>query len=1200
MSTKSIIGRGACMLIILAMFGNAFGQGVIGPKKPRVPLKSTGFNTSQYENLCYSKVVNEWGRRDTLPFRMLKPLNYNASGTPYPIIIMFHGRGEAGTDNNFQLLHGGNQHLSAVNSGRFNGFVVFPQEPFGYWANSPTYDAGGNQASPYLKYAWEMIDLLITQYNIDPDRIVVHGLSAGGTAAWATMYNRPDLVAAALPMSAPGDPSQAHKISPASIWLAQGGVDTNPIPAISTNMLNTLASVGCDTTSVKTNTTKPVKYALYPGVGHSTWNYMYAEPDFFPFILRQNKRNVKILGRSALTAGQTTNLGISAGMGEYQWYRDGILIDGAKSYRLDGVNQAGNYYVMFRRKASNPTWVASSTVTITCASCGNVNPTVNITAPVTNTVVTAPASVTITANALDVDGTVSKVEFYNGATLLGTDFVAPYNYQWSGIAAGTYSVIAKATDNSGGTATSTVTLKVNALPVVSLTSPVNNSSFTAPATLSLTASASDADGTISKVEFFNGAILLGTVTSAPFSYNWANVTAGAYALTAKATDNVSGTSTSSIVNVIVNTPVNQLPSVSLTSPANNATFTSPANVSITASASDVDGTISKVEFFNGAALLGTSTVAPYTYTWPNVAAGTYSITAKATDNAGDTRTSSVVNITVNVPANQKPVVSLTSPLNNATYTTPATITLTASASDADGTITSVAFFRGNMLLGNDFTAPYSLEIPNAAVGAYSFTARARDNSGDSTTSAVVSVSVSDPVNQLPTVSLTAPLNNASFVAPASVSIAASASDADGTITKVEFFNGANLVGTSTVAPYVFNWLNVAAGTYIITAKATDNGSAVRTSAPVTVTVTAPVNQLPTISLTAPGNNASYTAPATVLLSASASDVDGAIAKVEFFNGTTLLGTSTVAPYSITWPNVAVGTYSLTAKATDNVGAATTSTSVSIVVNASGNQPPLLTITAPVASAVFIGTQHVSIEATASDPGGSVSKVEFFLNDVAYGTDQWAPYQMTAWNVQPGTYTVTVKATDNLGAVSTQSVPLIINTSGYYITSTVSCLTPGQAVEFELDASQRVNATSYSWWFSGPGLGLTATVAEGFKGRGTTGADITSGDVCVGVNYTSGYKTFCKAINKCVSAREDNEPEASTVSNNGATTLSVNSSKDIASISIVTVTGAVVQTVNNVSKGQELELFQSIPAGLHLVYIQYADGTKDIQKVLKAQ
>ncbi len=93
-------------------------------------------------------------------------------------------------------------------------------------------------------------------------------------------------------------------------------------------------------------------------------------------------------------------------------------------------------------------------------------------------------------------------------------------------------------------------------------------------------------------------------------------------------------------------PANAPPSVSLTSPAQNATFTAPASVTITAAASDADGTVQKVDFYANGQLLVSRTVAPWTYVWSNVPAGSYSLTAVATDNSGASTTSAPVAITV--------------------------------------------------------------------------------------------------------------------------------------------------------------------------------------------------------------------------------------------------------------------------------------------------------------------------------------------------------------------------------------------------------------------------------------------------------------------------------------------------------------------------------------------------------------------------
>ena len=191
------------------------------------------------------------------------------------------------------------------------------------------------------------------------------------------------------------------------------------------------------------------------------------------------------------------------------------------------------------------------------------------------------------------------------------------------------------------------------------------------------------------------------------------------------------------------------------------------------------------------------------------------------------------------------------------------------------------------------------------------------------------------VNAPPSVNITTPANGATFVSPASFTVEASASDSDGSIASVAFYHGATLITTDPSSPYSFTWTGVAAGTYTFTAVATDNGGATKTSAPITVTVNDPGNISPTVNLTSPANNATFTAPASVWLAANANDSDGTITRVDFYQGASLLFSDAVAPYEFNWTGVAAGTYSLTAKATDNSGTTVTSSSVSITVNPPG-------------------------------------------------------------------------------------------------------------------------------------------------------------------------------------------------------------------------------------------------------------------------
>jgi hypothetical protein len=86
----------------------------------------------------------------------------------------------------------------------------------------------------------------------------------------------------------------------------------------------------------------------------------------------------------------------------------------------------------------------------------------------------------------------------------------------------------------------------------------------------------------------------------------------------------------------------------------------------------------------------------------------------------------------------------------------------------------------------------------------------------------------------------------------------------------------------------------------------------------------PVSQVPVLSLNTPAPNSFYTPGTRIHLSATATDADGTVAKVDFYQGTTLLGTATVAPFSYLWADVPVGNYTIVAKATDNAGVVKTS------------------------------------------------------------------------------------------------------------------------------------------------------------------------------------------------------------------------------------------------------------------------------------
>ncbi len=109
----------------------------------------------------------------------------------------------------------------------------------------------------------------------------------------------------------------------------------------------------------------------------------------------------------------------------------------------------------------------------------------------------------------------------------------------------------------------------------------------------------------------------------------------------------------------------------------------------------------------------------------------------------------------------------------------------------------------------------------------------------------------------------------------------------------------------------------------------------------------PANTPPTVMLTGPADGSSTALGGSFALTATAGDVDGTVAKVEFLANGSVIGQSTSAPYGMTWTPAAVGSYVLTARATDNLGAVTTSAnSATVTVNPGSNTPPTVTLTGP--------------------------------------------------------------------------------------------------------------------------------------------------------------------------------------------------------------------------------------------------------------
>jgi hypothetical protein len=189
----------------------------------------------------------------------------------------------------------------------------------------------------------------------------------------------------------------------------------------------------------------------------------------------------------------------------------------------------------------------------------------------------------------------------------------------------------------GGSRTATVTIIDDVFntptPTVSITAPTNDSVFAYPASIIVTADASDPGAPIASVSFFADDDFLAKVTNAPYSITWTNARPGRHMLFARAVDNLNQSVLSSAVDITV---TDILPSVDITTPTNGENFTAHEDIPISADVKDAntDATIESVSFYGNGRLLGSVTNAPYSIVWSNVPAGFYSLQAAAEDNSG--------------------------------------------------------------------------------------------------------------------------------------------------------------------------------------------------------------------------------------------------------------------------------------------------------------------------------------------------------------------------------------------------------------------------------------------------------------------------------------------------------------------------------------------------------------------------------------
>lgn len=249
-------------------------------------LATCSFAATAQDISLYQKKEFISSEGDTLPYRILFPGDYNQEKR-YPLILVLHGAGERGSDNEKQLTHGATLFLKEDVRKKFPAIVVFPQCAAGdYWssvkidrAKTPLeldFDYSRPATGP-LTLAMRLVEELIRTEGVDKRRVYITGLSMGGMGTFEAVHRHPDVFAAALPVCGGGDTIRYNKVG-LPFWVFHGDADAVVKVDYSRAMVKKLQEL-----DVK------VKYTEYPGVNHNSWDSAFAEPRYLKWMFAKRR-----------------------------------------------------------------------------------------------------------------------------------------------------------------------------------------------------------------------------------------------------------------------------------------------------------------------------------------------------------------------------------------------------------------------------------------------------------------------------------------------------------------------------------------------------------------------------------------------------------------------------------------------------------------------------------------------------------------------------------------------------------------------------------------------------------------------------------------------------------------------------------------------------------------------------------------------
>ena len=531
----------------------------------------------------------------------------------------------------------------------------------------------------------------------------------------------------------------------------------------------------------------------------------------------------------------------------------------------------------------------------------NAPPVVNITAPQDGTSFVPDDQVAFTGTASDFEdgdlaATIAWVSSIDGSLGTGGSVV-------STLSSGTHTITASVTDAGAAAANASITVTVNAPPVVNITAPEDGAGFVPDDQVTFTGTASDLEDVdlsagIDWTSNLDGP--LGTGASIP-----STLSSGTHTVTASVTD-AGGKSATDQITVTVNAA----PTVAITSPQEDGiTVQSGDVVTFAGSAMDLeDGDLSPSIQWSSSIDDAIGTGASINVS--TLSTGVHTITASVADTGGRTAIDSIT-ITVNAP----PVVAITAPEDDASFFAGAPVNFAGSATDPEdnnlsSTIQWSSSVDGPIGAGGSFTKS------DLTVGTHVITAAVTDGDGG-TDSAQITITV----NTVPAPNASFTVNPATGTAPLTVTLN---STSTGAITSsVWSFTGGG--SGSIIGPSVTHTFP-SAGVWTATLHVSGPGGTSTASRPIAVTPPA-VNSAPVVLILAPSNASTFTSVATVNFAGTASDAeDGTLTSSIAWtsNRDGLIGTGG----SFSTSSLSVGTHTIAASVADSAGM-TASTQITI-------------------------------------------------------------------------------------------------------------------------------------------------------------------------------------------------------------------------------------------------------------------------------